>query len=120
MKGVRDKILKQRAILIGKFKNSKKVGIIIETKSGQKFGSPRILIDKLEKLGKKVIVITMNEISPDKLMNFYSVDSFVELACPRVAIDDIVKYKKPIITFKEALVALGVKSWDSLVKEGLI
>lgn len=120
MKGVRDKILKQRVVAIDRFKNANKVGVIIETKQGQKFGSPKILIDKLEKSGKKVIIITMNEITPDKLMNFYSVDGFVELACPRIAIDDTVRYKKPVITFKEALVALGEKSWDALIKEGLI
>lgn len=120
MKGIRDKILKQRAILIDKFKGAERVGIIIETKSGQKFGSPKLLIDKLEKAGKKVIVITMNEITPDKLMNFYSVDGFVELACPRIAIDDVAKYNKPLVTYKEALVALGEKSWDEFLKEGLI
>lgn len=120
MKGIRDKILKQRVVAIYRFKQAKKVGIILETKSGQKFGSPKLLIDKLEKAGKKVIVIAMNEVTPDKLMNFYSVDGFVELACPRIAIDDIAKYNKPILTFKEALVALGEKSWDELMKEGLI
>jgi len=120
MKDARDKILKQRAILVSKFKDAKKIGIIIETKHGQRFGSPKMLIDKFEKKGKKVIVIAMNEITPDKLMNFYSVDGFVELACPRVAIDDVARYNKPLITFKEALYVLGEKSWDQLVKEGLI
>jgi 2-(3-amino-3-carboxypropyl)histidine synthase len=120
MKGVKDKILKQRIISVEKFKDAKRIGIIIETKQGQKFGSPKILIDKFEKLGKKVIVITMNELTPDKLMNFYSVDAFVELACPRIAIDDFAKYNKPIITFREALVAIGEKSWDDIIKEGLM
>jgi 2-(3-amino-3-carboxypropyl)histidine synthase len=120
MKGIKDKILKQRAISIDRFKHAKKVGIIIETKIGQKFGSPKMLIEKLEELGKKVIVITMTELTPDKLMNFYDVDAFIELACPRIAIDDFAKYKKPVITFKEALVGLGVKSWEDVIKEGLI
>lgn len=120
MKGVKDKILKQRAVSIHKFKQAKKIGIIIELKAAQKFGSPKILIDKLKELGKEVIVITMNELTPDKLMNFYNVEAFVELACPRIAIDDFAKYKKPIITFKEALVALGEKSWEDAVKEGLM
>jgi 2-(3-amino-3-carboxypropyl)histidine synthase len=62
----------------------------------------------------------MNEVTPDKLMNFYSVDGYVELACPRIAVDDVAKYNKPILTFKEALVALGEKSWEDLIKEGLI
>ena len=120
MKGVRDKILKQRIVAVEKFKNIKKIGIIIGAKSGQRFGSPKILVDKFEKAGKKAIIITMNEITPDKLMNFYNVDAFVELVCPRIAIDDFAKYSKPIITFKEALVALGEKSWDDVIKEGLM
>jgi len=120
MKVVKNKILKQRIMTIEKFKDAKKIGIIIETKSGQKFGSPKVLIDKLGKSGKKVIIITMNEITPDKLINFYNVDGFVELACPRIAIDDAAKYRKPLITFREALVALGEKSWDDILKEGLI
>jgi len=120
MKYEKDKILKQRIMSIEKFKDSKKIGIIIETKQGQKFGFPKILIDKIEKLGKKAITITMNELTPDKLTNFYNVDAFVELACPRIAIDDFAKYRKPIITYREALVALGVKPWDYILKEGLI
>ena len=38
MKRVRDKILKQRIIAIDKFKDAKKVGVIMEVKPGQKFG----------------------------------------------------------------------------------
>lgn len=120
MKGVKDKILKQRAMSIHKFKQAKKVGIIVETKVGQRFGSPKAWVEKLNELGKEVILITMNELTPDKLMNFYNVDCFIELACPRIAIDDFAKYKKPIITFKEALVAVGEKSWEEVIKEGLI
>lgn len=120
MKGVKDKILRQRIVAVEKFKDAKKIGIILGVKQGQKFGSPKILIDKFEKLGKKVIIITMNELTPDKLMNFYDVDAFVELACPRIAIDDYAKYRKPLITFREALVAIGEKSWDYILKEGLM
>jgi 2-(3-amino-3-carboxypropyl)histidine synthase len=120
MKGVRDKILKQRIISVEKFKDAKRIGIIIGTKSGQRFGSPKLLIDKFEKAGKKAIIITMNELTPDKLMNFYNVDGFVELACPRIAIDDFAKYNKPLITFMEALVVLGEKSWDDILKDGLM
>jgi len=120
MKYEKDKILKQRIMSIEKFKDAKKIGIIIETKQGQRFGFPKILIDKIEKLGKKAITITMNELNPDKLTNFYNVDGFVELACPRIAIDDFAKYRKPIITYREALVALEVKPWDYILKEGLM
>ena len=120
MKDVRDKILKQRAISIQNFKDAKKIGIISEHKLGQKFGNAKELVKKLKKDDKEVILITMNELTPDKLMNFYDIDAFVELACPRIAIDDFAKYEKPILTFKEVLVAIGEKSWEDLLKTGFL
>ncbi len=120
MKGVREKILKQRVNSIQKLKDSRNVGIIIEEKIGQKFGSVELLADKLKKQDKNVIVITMNEITPDKLMNFYDIDCFIILACPRIAIDDFAKYEKPILTLREALVALGESSWEEILDKGLL
>ena len=120
MEGLKDKILKQRAISIEKLREAKNVGIIIEIKPGQKFGSPKLLINKLKDKEKNVIVITMSELTPDKIMNFYNIDCFIELACPRIAIDDFAKYPKPILTFKEALVALGAKTWDEILKIGIV
>lgn len=120
MEGIREKILKQRAISIQKLKDAGKVGVIMEVKPGQRFGNPKYLVDKLKEHEKEVAVITMNELTPDKLMNFYDVDAFIELACPRIAIDDFAKYEKPILTFKEALVALGIKSWDDILKTGIV
>jgi 2-(3-amino-3-carboxypropyl)histidine synthase len=120
MEGLKDKILKQRFASIQKLKQAKNIGIIIEIKPGQKFGNPKFLIDKLKAAGKKPIVITMSELTPDKLMNFYHIDAFIELACPRIAIDDYAKYKQPIVTFKEALVALDVKSWNDILKTGIV
>jgi len=120
MKGVREKILLQRISSIEKLKKAKRIGIIIETKEGQKFGSASVLKEKFEKAGKEVVVLTMNEITPDKLFNFYTVEAFVELACPRIAIDDYAKYSRPLLTYKEALVALGEKSLEQALKEGLL
>jgi len=117
---LRDKILKQRAISIEKLREAENVGVIIEIKPGQKFGNPRYLVDKLKEKGKNPIVITMNELTPDKIMNFYNIDCFIELACPRIAIDDFAKYHKPILTFKEALVALGIKDWDDILEKGIV
>jgi 2-(3-amino-3-carboxypropyl)histidine synthase len=120
MAGLRDKILKQRAISIGKMKDARTVGIIVEIKPGQKFGSPTKLLEKFKAAGKNAIVITMNELTPDKIMNFYHIDAFVELACPRIALDDYYKYEKPMLTMREALVALGEKSWEEILEKGII
>lgn len=120
MKEFKEKIIRQRAMAIDKFKQAKTIGIIVESKLGQKFGNYKVLIDKLEKSGKNVLMISMSEMTPEKIMNFYNVDAFVELACPRIAIDDYSKYEKPILTFREALVGIGEKSWEELVEKGFL
>lgn len=120
MEGLKDKILKQRAIAIEKLKEAKSVGIIIGMKCGQKFGSPEKIIEKLKEQGKNVIAITMADLTPDKIMNFYKIDAFVELACPRIAIDDFANFPKPLLTFKEALVAVGELSWDDILEKGIL
>ncbi len=51
-------------------------------------------------------------IGPD-LIDFYPVDAFVNTACPRIAIDDAVRYRKPLITPFELEVALGEKQWET-------
>ncbi len=120
MAGLRDKILKQRAFSIERLREAKNVAIVVEIKPGQKFGNPRKLLEKLKAAGKTAIIVTMAELTPDKIMNFYSIDCFIELACPRIALDDFHKYKKPILTMREALVALGEKSWDEIVEQGIV
>jgi len=120
MKGIREKILKQRAFSIEKLREAKNVGIIVEIKPGQRFGSPKILLEKFKQAGKNAVVITMNEITPEKLMNFYNIDAFVELACPRIALDDFAKYSMPILTYKEAMIALGEKTWKDALKTGFV
>jgi 2-(3-amino-3-carboxypropyl)histidine synthase len=118
--GLKEKVIRQRAIAIEKFKEAKKVGVILELKPGQKFGSEKLLIEKLRKIKKQFIVISMDEITNEKLRNFYDIDCFIELACPRIAIDDVEQFEKPLLTFKEAMVGLGEKSWNDFLKEGLI
>jgi len=118
--GLKDKFIRQRAIAIQKFKEAKKIGIILELKPGQKFGSEKPLIEKLKKIKKEFLIISMNEITNEKLRNFYDIDCFVELACPRIAIDDVSSFEKPVLTFREARVALGELPWDKFLKEGLI
>jgi 2-(3-amino-3-carboxypropyl)histidine synthase len=89
-------------------------------KPGQKFGSEKQLIEKLKKIKKDFIVISMNELTNEKLRNFYDVECFIELACPRIALDDVEQFEKPLLTFKEALVGLGEKSWEEFLKEGIL
>lgn len=120
MNKFRDLIIKQRNIAISKIKDAKKIGIIIGSKVGQKFGSYNTIKKEFEKKGKEVLPIVMNELTQDKIMNFYNIQGFVELACPRIATDDYGKYEKPIITFREALVVLEKLKWTDLLEKGFV
>ena len=117
---LRTKVIKQRYAAIELFKQAKKIGILVGLKPGQNFGSYKVIKDKFDKAGKESIIITMSEISNDKLFNFYDVEAFVELACPRIAVEDYAKYSKPLLTFKEALVAIGDNSPESLMENGFL
>jgi len=116
----KDKIIRERAMAIDRFKRAKNIGVIVEAKFGQSFGSYDVLLEKIRKKGLNPVLISMNEISPEKIMNFYNIDGFVELACPRIAIDDYARYEKPILTFREALVAIGEKTWEELLEKGMV
>ena len=120
MDKLKDKIIRQRFAAIEKAKEADKIGIIIGTKPGQKFGSFKIIKEKFEKVGKEIVLITMNEITDDKLTNFSDLKVFVELACPRIAIEDFDKYGKTLITFREALVVLGEMSPENLLESGFL
>ncbi len=120
MSKLRDKIIKQRFISIEKMRKANNVGVIVETKPGQKFGAPKMILKKLKDHGKKPFLIIMSEVTPDKIMNFYHIQAFVELACPRIAVDDFAKYPRPILTYKEAMVALDEKSGEDLMQEGFV
>ena len=52
----------------------------------------------------------MDLVSPEHLAG-YRVDAWVNTACPRIAIEDILQYKLPILTPQEFEIVLGVREW---------
>jgi 2-(3-amino-3-carboxypropyl)histidine synthase len=109
----KDIILRQRYGAIARSKDAKVFGIIICSKSGQnRFNES----DKIKKLidskSKKSYIFITNFFSASFIESFKDIDCFVSLGCPRIAIDDYMQYKKPIITPIELEIALDVKKWD--------
>ncbi|MBO7204879.1 MAG: diphthamide synthesis protein, partial [Candidatus Methanomethylophilaceae archaeon] len=43
------------------------------------------------------------------------VDAYVCTACPRIAMDDALRYDRPMLTPPELEVALGIREWDDYV-----
>nr|MBE5724775.1 putative diphthamide biosynthesis protein 1 [Cucujiformia] len=69
-------------------RSSSKFGVIMGTLGRQ--GNPKVvehLRKRLEDLNKKSVVILLSEVFPRKLELFPQLDSFVQIACPRLSID---------------------------------
>ena len=81
-------------------KDAKKIGFLISWKKGQFFENWERLKRKLEKEGKKVYLLVMDEIDESKLEGL-RLDLLINFACPRIAIDDISKFKIPILNWDE-------------------
>ena len=107
-----ERILRQRFGLIMSSMDAQRFGILIGEKPGQLRRTLALRMKRLlEKHGKKGYLLALEHVGPE-LIDFYPVDAFVNTACPRIAIDDAVKYAKPLLTPFELEVALGEKKWE--------
>lgn len=80
-------------------KEAKKVGLLISWKKGQ-ISNPFEFKKKLEKEGKEVYILAMDEITPEKIEGL-KLDMLINCACPRIGIDDLERYKIPLINLDQ-------------------
>ncbi len=112
LKEVREHILRQRYAAIARAQDASSFGIIVSRKIGQaRTEMARDLKGLAEKHGKQANLFLMDLVSPD-LLEGYRVDAWVNTACPRIAIEDILQYKKPLLTPQEFEIVLGERTWD--------
>jgi 2-(3-amino-3-carboxypropyl)histidine synthase len=93
----RREIIKRRLLKESKLDYAKKVGILVSTKKGQLNKNVFNLKKKLEKDGKEVWILTMDYISPEKILGM-KFDVLINTACPRIE-DDLV-FKETIINMQ--------------------
>ena len=114
-----NKILNQRWVQISLAKKADKFGVLVGLKSGQRKLETAIKVkQRLEENGKYAVLLALREITPEALLQFPDIEAFVNTACPRVSLDDTSRFNRPVITFNEALVALGEMSWEELCRRG--
>ena len=114
------KILKQRWTCIQEAQNAKTFGIFIGSKPGQKRLDQALSIKVLaEKHGKEAYLLVSREITPETLLEFPSIDAYVNTACPRISLEAPQKFSKPVLTNNEFMVVCGEFSWESMLKIGL-
>lgn len=71
-----------------KFLSSKKVGLLVSTKHGQKQKAINKIKKEIEKLNKKVYTFESNNINPSEFENFPQIQIWINTACPGLSMDD--------------------------------
>jgi 2-(3-amino-3-carboxypropyl)histidine synthase len=113
-------VLKQRWVCIEEARHAKTFGVLIGLKIGQKRLDEALKIkETAEKNGKTAFLFAVREILPEALMEFPSVDAYVNTACPRISLEAPSKFPKPVLTINEFMVVAGETSWENLLKNGL-
>ncbi len=110
---IKDKILRQRHAVIERAENARTFGIIVGEKIGQRRMRRAKELRKLIRWKRKnAALILMDKFDPDKLRSL-PFDAYVSTACPRIAIDDVAMYDKPLLTPQELEIVLGVREWEN-------
>ncbi len=106
---VGEKILKKRYVVLMKALDAKSMGIIDGVKPGQhRPWLVKLLEKKALRKGLKVRTYITDYLDIYRLMNIdtCSIDFYVVTLCPRIPIDDLSDYHKPVLTPGEALMIL--------------
>ncbi|MGW8288824.1 MAG: diphthamide biosynthesis enzyme Dph2 [Candidatus Bathyarchaeia archaeon] len=113
------RVIMQRWGNISEAKEAKSFGVLISLKSGQMHLRAALEIkEKLERHERKATLLALREVTPSVLMQFPTLDAFVNTACPRISLDDAPNYGKPLLYLNETLVLLGEMTWEELLRRG--
>lgn len=111
---VMDRLLRQRFAAIERSRGARTFGILVSLRVGQeRLRLARGLKKMLEDQGKEAHVVALDHFSWDNLQYFRHLDAFVNTGCPRVSIDDVARYPKPILTPQELEIVLGKRTWEA-------
>ena len=104
---LKDRILRQRWAAIARAHDAKIFGILVSKKTGQiRMEMAKDLKALAEKHDRQASIFLLDLVSPDMLEG-YRVDAWVNTACPRIAIEDLLQYKQPMLTPQEFEIVLG-------------
>jgi 2-(3-amino-3-carboxypropyl)histidine synthase len=100
--GIAKQLQKKAILSIYKALDAETIGIIIGLKEGQFAHIKGLELKKsFEQLRKKVQLIALTDITEDRIQIFKGIDAFVQVACPRISIDN--HFKKPMLSVPQGL-----------------
>ena len=101
---------------IEKAKGAFRFGVIVSTKSFQfNYSIAKYIYNYINnELEKKGVMLVMDYIGPETIDYFPSIEAFIQTACPRISIDDISNYRKPILNIEQFLILIGKKRFEEV------
>ena len=107
------KLQKKATLSIYKAMDAKTFGVIIGLKEGQLSKSFSLKIkQELEKEGRNVQLFALTDITNDRLRNLKGIDAFIQVACPRISIDN--HFDKPVLSMPQAKALLKLLRNESI------
>ncbi|GBC70446.1 hypothetical protein HRbin02_00213 [Candidatus Calditenuaceae archaeon HR02] len=114
------RILATRYYMIQRFKEARRIAILVSRKPGQyMMGLAQKLKKILNENGREASIIVSDEIMMESIADF-TYDAYINTACPRLSIEDQARFSKPLLLPVEAMVALGKTTWEEVLDKGLI
>ncbi len=90
---------------------AKSIGILVSTKNGQyNIRLAELLKMKAEQNGMKAAILISNTFDFESINNMLEFDAFVNTACPRIAIDDTERLRKPLLSANELMEVIKMKN----------
>ena len=107
------KLQKKANLAIFKAAAAETFGIIIGLKEGQLSKLTALKFKKeLEKEGKSVQLIALTDITNERLKNLKGIDAFIQVACPRISIDN--QFDMPLMSTPQANALLKLLKNESI------
>jgi len=105
-----ERFLKQRYAAVHTAMDAQEWGVIFCTKIGQgRWETAQEIVENND----DAYLITMDEVTPDRLMNF-GLDAYVNTGCPRITTDDGPQFDQPMLTPQEYRIAIGEEPLEAL------
>ncbi|MEM2759634.1 MAG: diphthamide biosynthesis enzyme Dph2 [Nitrososphaerales archaeon] len=106
--------LRKKSILsIYKALDARVIGLVVGLKEGQLMLNRVLELKKeFERHGKKVQLIALTEVTDDRLLVFNNIDAFIQVACPRISIDNA--FTKPVLSVPQANALIRLLNKESI------
>jgi 2-(3-amino-3-carboxypropyl)histidine synthase len=103
----RGRLLAERQLLVASLLDARRFAILASSFPGQhRPGMARALKARAEAHGRSAEILLFSRLDPQDLLG-RDLDAYVSTACPRIALDDVRNYPKPLLTPPEFLMVLG-------------